>query len=215
MGSGDRGGGSGAAVAYGRLRFASAGSFTMSHLQTGKHTCVVRNGRRRRWRRRERGAVGAGVVGGGAGGELSEEGSLAAALLDRFAADGLQAPVFAQRRVSPGEFVFRHARYTATRNTVDASRDAAVEAVAAKMEAGLDLLAMMAVEDKLGSLMPEIIAFLHAAGIQLWVLMGAKRETAENFGYSAPLLAPSVRVVHVAPTRTTRRRGRCRWCWSR
>lgn len=126
MGSGDRVGSSGAAVAYGGLRFASAGSFTMSHLQTGKHTGDVRNGRRRRWRRREREAVGAGVVGGGAGGKLLEEVSLAAAHLDRFAADGLRAPVFAQRRVSPGEFVFRHARYTATSNTVDASRYAAV-----------------------------------------------------------------------------------------
>lgn len=200
MGSGDRWGDSGAAVAYGRLRFASAGLFTMTHSQPGKHTCVVRNGRRRRRRRRKRkrGEIGAGVVGGGAGGELSEEVSLAAAHLDRFAADGLPTLVFAQRLVSPDEFVFRHARSTARRNTVDASRNVAVAAVAAEMEAARDLLAVMAVEDKLGSLMPETVAFLHAAGIRLWVLMGVMRETAENIGYSAPLLAPSVRVVHVA-----------------
>lgn len=72
------------------------------------------------------------------------------------------------------------------------------------MEAGPDLLAMMAVEDKLGSLMPEITASLHAAGTQQWVRMGVRWETAENFGYSEPLLEPFVRVVHVAPTRTTR-----------
>lgn len=153
---------------------------------------------RRRRRRRKRGVIGAGVVGGGAGGELSEEVSLAAAHLDRFAADGVPTLVFAQRLVSLDEFVFRHARYTARRNTVDASRNVAVAAVAAEMEAARDLLAVMDVEDKLGSLMPETVAFLHAAGIRLWVLMGVMRETAENIGYSAPLLAPSVRVVHVA-----------------
>lgn len=51
--------------------------------------------------------------------------------LDGVAADGVRATVLGQRRVSPGEFAFRHARCTATHNTLDASRDAAVAAGAA------------------------------------------------------------------------------------
>ncbi|KAK1864367.1 hypothetical protein I4F81_006915 [Pyropia yezoensis] len=150
---------------------------------------------------------GGGGSGGGAAaatgedgfdGELSTEVSVAAAHLDRFAADGLRTLVFAQRRVSPGEFSAWHSRYTAARNLLDDSRDDVVAALSAEMEMGLELLAVTAVEDKLGYEVPESIAFLREAGIKIWVCTGDKRETAENIGYSARLLETNMRVVHVA-----------------
>jgi len=144
------------------------------------------------------GEVGGGdAADGGDGAELSAEVSVAAAHLDRFAADGLRTLVFAQRRVSPGEFSDWHARYTAARNILDDSREAVVKALSAELECGLDLLAVTAVEDKLGYEVPETIAFLREAGMKIWVLTGDKRETAENIGYSARLLDAAMRVVHV------------------
>ncbi|GAB0493781.1 hypothetical protein MMPV_005066 [Pyropia vietnamensis] len=144
------------------------------------------------------GAVAAAGAEDSSEGELSADVSVAAAHLDRFAADGLRTLVFAQRRVSPGEFSAWHARYTDARNLLDDSRDDMVAALSAEMEVGLELLAVTAVEDKLGYEVPESIAFLREAGIKIWVCTGDKRETAENIGYSARLLETNMRVVHVA-----------------
>lgn len=144
------------------------------------------------------GAVAAAAAEDSSDGELSVDVSVAAAHLDRFAADGLRTLVFAQRRVSPGEFSAWHARYTDARNLLDDSRDDVVAALSAEMEIGLELLAVTAVEDKLGYEVPESIAFLREAGIKIWVCTGDKRETAENIGYSARLLETNMRVVHVA-----------------
>lgn len=67
---------------------------------------------------------------------------------------------------------------------------------------------MAAVEDQLGSLMCETVAFLRAPDIQQWALMGDKRETEESICHMAPQLAPSVRVAHVAADLHNTREGR-------
>lgn len=59
------------------------------------------------------------------------------------------------------------------------------------------LLGATAVEDKLQDEVPECIANLAKAGINLWVLTGDKLETAINIGYSCNLLTDEMRDVFI------------------
>lgn len=116
--------------------------------------------------------------------------------IDVFAKEGLRTLVFAQKRLSADEYTEWAKQFDAARNSLE-ERDSLTEAAAAVVETNMTLIACTAVEDRLGTDVPETIAFLRAAGVRLWVLTGDKRETAENIGYSSNLLDNNMTVIHL------------------
>jgi len=67
-----------------------------------------------------------------------------------------------------------------------------------EVEKDLHIVGITAVEDKLQIGVPDTIATLAKAGINLWVLTGDKRETAIEIGYSTKVLMPSMHLTEVA-----------------
>ena len=63
-------------------------------------------------------------------------------------------------------------------------RDEKLDAAAEAIEKNLELIGATAIEDKLQDGVPEAIATLADAGIQIWVLTGDKQETAINIAHS-------------------------------
>lgn len=51
------------------------------------------------------------------------------------------------------------------------------------------------VEDRLQDGVPETIATLRKAGLQIWVLTGDKQETAVNIAYACKLLDPDEEII--------------------
>lgn len=74
-------------------------------------------------------------------------------------------------------------------------REAKLEDAANLIETNLHLLGATAIEDKLQDGVPETIATLLKAGINLWVLTGDKQETAINIGYSCRLLSHGMDLI--------------------
>lgn len=67
-------------------------------------------------------------------------------------------------------------------------REEKIEEAANLIERKLKLIGATAIEDKLQDGVPETIATLLSADINIWVLTGDKQETAINIGYSCKLL---------------------------
>ncbi len=94
-----------------------------------------------------------------------------------------------------------------------------MEALASELEKDFDLYGATAIEDKLQDGVPETIADLKRAGINVWVATGDKLETAIAIGYSTMLLTEDMNLVVVRggeygqPTRRTNSSAR-RWCAS-
>lgn len=74
-------------------------------------------------------------------------------------------------------------------------REAKLEDAANLIETNLHLLGATAIEDKLQDGVPETIATLLKAGINMWVLTGDKQETAINIGYSCRLLSHGMDLI--------------------
>lgn len=64
------------------------------------------------------------------------------------------------------------------------NREEKVMGTFVEIEKDLNLLGATAIEDKLQDGVPEAIARLAEADINIWVLTGDKQETAINIGYS-------------------------------
>ncbi|XP_045479978.1 probable phospholipid-transporting ATPase IA isoform X7 [Harmonia axyridis] len=71
-------------------------------------------------------------------------------------------------------------------------REEKLEEAANLIETKLKLIGATAIEDKLQDGVPETIAALLQADINIWVLTGDKQETAINIGYSCRLLSQSM-----------------------
>ncbi|XP_062560434.1 probable phospholipid-transporting ATPase IA isoform X3 [Armigeres subalbatus] len=74
-------------------------------------------------------------------------------------------------------------------------REQKVEDAANLIETNLILLGATAIEDKLQDGVPETIASLIEANINVWVLTGDKQETAINIGYSCKLLSHGMDLI--------------------
>ncbi|XP_038106522.1 probable phospholipid-transporting ATPase IA isoform X6 [Culex quinquefasciatus] len=74
-------------------------------------------------------------------------------------------------------------------------REQKVEDAANLIETNLMLLGATAIEDKLQDGVPETIASLIEAKINVWVLTGDKQETAINIGYSCKLLSHGMDLI--------------------
>lgn len=75
------------------------------------------------------------------------------------------------------------------------NRERKVEDAANLIENNLMLLGATAIEDKLQEGVPETIAALIKADINIWVLTGDKQETAINIGYSCKLLSHGMDLI--------------------
>eukprot|EP01012_Entosiphon_sulcatum_P029470 TRINITY_DN3592_c0_g2_i1.p1 TRINITY_DN3592_c0_g2~~TRINITY_DN3592_c0_g2_i1.p1 ORF type:complete len:1641 (+),score=299.86 TRINITY_DN3592_c0_g2_i1:355-4923(+) len=107
--------------------------------------------------------------------------------LRTFANEGLRTLVLAQRKLTEqeyqawnGEFV---EAFTAIQNREDRLAD-----VAERVEVQLELVGATAIEDKLQDGVPQCIATLGKANIQIWVLTGDKVETAINIAMACNLI---------------------------
>ena len=116
--------------------------------------------------------------------------------LSMFASKGLRTLVCAQRVLSPSEYAAWQTLYDEARASVQ-SREELLEACAATVEVDLNVVGVTAIEDKLQEGVPETIAGLMEAGIEVWVLTGDKIETAVNIAYSCKLLRKDMFVVYL------------------
>lgn len=70
-----------------------------------------------------------------------------------------------------------------------------MEKAADLIEKNLRLIGATAIEDKLQEGVPETIASLLKADINIWVLTGDKQETAINIGYSSKLIVHGMPII--------------------
>ena len=66
-----------------------------------------------------------------------------------------------------------------------------------ELESNIIILGGSAIEDKLQDFVPEAIADLRKANIQIWMLTGDKLETAKNIGISCNLIDSSSSAIHI------------------
>ncbi|ELK28371.1 Putative phospholipid-transporting ATPase VB [Myotis davidii] len=107
--------------------------------------------------------------------------------LDLYARDGLRTLCIAKKVLTEEDF----RRWASFRHEAEASldnRDELLMETAQHLENQLTLLGATGIEDRLQEGVPDTIAALREAGIQLWVLTGDKQETAVNIAYSCRLL---------------------------
>uniref|UniRef100_H0X845 Phospholipid-transporting ATPase n=1 Tax=Otolemur garnettii TaxID=30611 RepID=H0X845_OTOGA len=107
--------------------------------------------------------------------------------LDLYARDGLRTLCIAKKVISEEDF----RRWASFRHEAEASlenRDELLMETAQHLENRLTLLGATGIEDRLQEGVPDTIAALREAGIQVWVLTGDKQETAVNIAYSCRLL---------------------------
>nr|XP_033783628.1 probable phospholipid-transporting ATPase VB [Geotrypetes seraphini]XP_033783629.1 probable phospholipid-transporting ATPase VB [Geotrypetes seraphini] len=107
--------------------------------------------------------------------------------LDWYARDGLRTLCIAKKVLSPEDFQ----KWSNFRQEAEAAIDNREELLmetAEYLETRLTLLGATGIEDRLQEGVPDTIAALREAGIQIWVLTGDKQETAINIAYSCQLL---------------------------
>ncbi|XP_030068472.1 phospholipid-transporting ATPase VB isoform X2 [Microcaecilia unicolor] len=107
--------------------------------------------------------------------------------LDWYARDGLRTLCIAKKVLSPEDFQ----KWSNFRQEAEAAIDNREELLmetAEHLETKLTLLGATGIEDRLQEGVPDTIAALREAGIQIWVLTGDKQETAINIAYSCQLL---------------------------
>ncbi|EPQ26950.1 uncharacterized protein PFL1_05585 [Pseudozyma flocculosa PF-1] len=116
--------------------------------------------------------------------------------LEEFANKGLRTLCLGYRELDAAYYDdWAHRFHEATVALED--REEAMEALASEIESELVLLGATAIEDKLQDGVPETIADLKRAGINVWVATGDKLETAIAIGYSTQLLTRDMNLVVV------------------
>ncbi|XP_054269311.1 probable phospholipid-transporting ATPase IA isoform X3 [Macrosteles quadrilineatus] len=108
--------------------------------------------------------------------------------LEEFAQSGLRTLCFASVDLSERSYKEWRELYMKACTSIQ-NRETKIEDAANMIEKDLILLGATAVEDKLQEQVPETIAALMKADINVWVLTGDKQETAINIGYSSKLIS--------------------------
>uniref|UniRef100_A0A8C2T8F1 Phospholipid-transporting ATPase n=1 Tax=Coturnix japonica TaxID=93934 RepID=A0A8C2T8F1_COTJA len=107
--------------------------------------------------------------------------------LDYYARDGLRTLCIAKKVLSEDDFQ-RWANFRQEAEAAIDNRDELLMETAQHLETKLTLLGATGIEDRLQDGVPDTIAALREAGVQIWVLTGDKQETAVNIAYSCKLL---------------------------
>ncbi|RVE74070.1 hypothetical protein OJAV_G00037470 [Oryzias javanicus] len=109
--------------------------------------------------------------------------------LNLYAADGLRTLCIAKKVLSKEEYA-RWLQHHLEAETAIQRREELLFESALRLETNLQLLGATGIEDRLQDGVPETIASLRKAGLQIWVLTGDKQETAVNIAYACKLLDP-------------------------
>ncbi|KAL3678117.1 hypothetical protein R1sor_021073 [Riccia sorocarpa] len=119
--------------------------------------------------------------------------------LDRYAREGLRTLVVAAKELDPATVDRWRAKYNKASSAL-ADRAGLLRAAAEVVEKNLTLLGATGIEDKLQKGVPETIALLREAGLQVWVLTGDKQETAISIAFSCMLLTRDMQQIIVNET---------------
>ncbi|TXT09998.1 uncharacterized protein COLE_03932 [Cutaneotrichosporon oleaginosum] len=114
--------------------------------------------------------------------------------LQVFASEGLRTLCLAYRVLEPAEYEAWASAYHEAEVALS-DREQKMEDVMAQVETNLQLLGATAIEDKLQDGVPETIADLKRAGINIWVATGDKLETAVAIGYTTNLLTADSNLI--------------------
>uniref|UniRef100_A0A8C6TG49 Phospholipid-transporting ATPase n=1 Tax=Neogobius melanostomus TaxID=47308 RepID=A0A8C6TG49_9GOBI len=109
--------------------------------------------------------------------------------LNQYAADGLRTLCIAKKVKSELEYACWLQRHLQAETAIQGREELLFES-ALRLETNLHLLGATGIEDRLQDGVPETIASLRKAGLQIWVLTGDKQETAVNIAYACKLLDP-------------------------
>ncbi|XP_069725189.1 phospholipid-transporting ATPase VB isoform X2 [Phaenicophaeus curvirostris] len=107
--------------------------------------------------------------------------------LDYYARHGLRTLCIAKKVLNEDDFQ-KWANFRREAEAAIDNRDELLMETAQHLEMKLTLLGATGIEDRLQDGVPDTIAALREAGIQIWVLTGDKQETAVNIAYSCKLL---------------------------
>ncbi|UZJ52902.1 hypothetical protein CBS101457_002222 [Exobasidium rhododendri] len=116
--------------------------------------------------------------------------------LEGFANKGLRTLCLAYKEISTQEYEIWAKQYHEATVSLE-FRDEKMEELADAMERNLVLLGATGIEDRLQDGVPETIADLKRAGINVWVATGDKLETAIAIGYSTMLLSKDMNLIVV------------------
>ncbi|KAM6438904.1 phospholipid-transporting ATPase VA [Rhynochetos jubatus] len=107
--------------------------------------------------------------------------------LNLYAVNGLRTLCIAKRVLSKEEYACWLKSHLEAESSIE-NREELLFQSALRIEKNLHLLGATGIEDRLQDGVPETIANLRQAGLQIWVLTGDKQETAVNIAYACKLL---------------------------
>ncbi|CAM6103969.1 unnamed protein product [Calypogeia fissa] len=119
--------------------------------------------------------------------------------LDGYAREGLRTLVIASRDMSAAELKAWDAQYSKASKAVG-DRAGLLRDAAELVERDVILLGATGIEDKLQDGVPETIALLREANMQVWVLTGDKQETAISIAFSCLLITREMQQVIINET---------------
>uniref|UniRef100_A0AAR2LGG4 Phospholipid-transporting ATPase n=1 Tax=Pygocentrus nattereri TaxID=42514 RepID=A0AAR2LGG4_PYGNA len=114
--------------------------------------------------------------------------------LNLYAADGLRTLCIAKKVLSKEEYAGWLRCHLEAETAIQGREELLFES-ALRLETDLHLLGATGIEDRLQDGVPETIAALRRAGLQIWVLTGDKQETAINIAYACKLLDPEEEII--------------------
>ncbi|KAG8003499.1 putative phospholipid-transporting ATPase VA, partial [Nibea albiflora] len=114
--------------------------------------------------------------------------------LNLYAADGLRTLCIAKKILSKEQYACWLQHHLEAETAIQ-GREGLLFESALRLETNLQLLGATGIEDRLQDGVPETIASLRKAGLQIWVLTGDKQETAVNIAYACKLLDPEEEIL--------------------
>uniref|UniRef100_A0A8C6YHS7 Phospholipid-transporting ATPase n=1 Tax=Nothoprocta perdicaria TaxID=30464 RepID=A0A8C6YHS7_NOTPE len=114
--------------------------------------------------------------------------------LNLYAVDGLRTLCIAKRVLSKEEYACWLKSHLEAESSIE-NREELLFQSALRIEKNLHLLGATGIEDRLQDGVPETIANLRRAGLQIWVLTGDKQETAVNIAYACKLLEHDEEII--------------------
>ncbi|KAJ8934426.1 hypothetical protein NQ318_000643 [Aromia moschata] len=123
-----------------------------------------------------------------------EHGEVLLQHLEHFASEGLRTLCCAVADLKKSDYEDWKQMYNKASISLQ-HREEKIEEAANLIERKLKLIGATAIEDKLQEGVPETIASLLQADINVWVLTGDKQETAINIGYSCRLLSHGMQII--------------------
>ncbi|XP_043929912.1 phospholipid-transporting ATPase VA [Protopterus annectens] len=114
--------------------------------------------------------------------------------LNQYAVDGLRTLCIAKKVLDRQDYAYWLKCHLDAETSLENREDLLFQS-ATRLEANLHLLGATGIEDRLQDGVPETIASLRKAGVQIWVLTGDKQETAVNIAYSCRLLEHDEEVI--------------------